>query len=338
MEPPATHGYRPPMTQQLCQFVWSVLALATMAGYPVFAAEAKKAAKASPTNTDDMWVARPLPASFPSNVTHHTYRSAVMQRDAGYCIYLPPSYAKDTQRRYPVIYNLHGAGGNETRTIYNAEVLHAGILAGQWPEIIMVFPNGGRATMYQDSADGRFPAETTFVRELMPHIDTTYRTIADRKGRCIEGFSMGGRGATHLAMRHPQLFCSLFNQAGNVYAATVLAKTTSANVWPVNYLGTDPMHLSANDPFANLTKNLAAIKANLRIQVACGTADPDHLKTVREYHEALTRSGVEHTYWEVEGLDHNQRKMIDGRRSTWFDFHVESLRRAGAELHFSQPH
>lgn len=300
----------------------------------VFSADAKKQTKANQTNTDDMWVAKPLPASFPTNVTHHTYRSAVMKRDVGYCIYLPPGYGTDTTRRYPVIYNLHGAGGNETRTVFNAEVLHAGILAGKWPELIMVFPNGGRSTMYQDSADGRFPAETTFVKELMPHIDATYRTIADRTGRCIEGFSMGGRGSTHLAMKHPQLFCSLFNQAGNVYHASELAKTVAPTDWPVNYLGTDPAHLLANDPFANLTKDLAAIKANLRIQVTCGTADDGHLPTVREYHAALTKAGVEHTYWEVEGLDHNQRKMIEGRRNTWFDFHVESLRKAGASLHY----
>ncbi|MBI3878329.1 MAG: hypothetical protein HY300_20595, partial [Verrucomicrobia bacterium] len=72
----------------------------------------------------------------------------------------------------------------------------------------------------------------------------------------------------------------------------------------------------------------------LRVQVACGTADDGHLPTVREYHAALTQAGVEHSYFEVEGLDHNQRKMIEGRRDTWFDFHVESLRKAGAELHF----
>ena len=126
---------------------------------PTPAAEAKKQAKSNQTNTDDMWVARPLPASFPANVTHHTYASAVMKREVGYCIYLPPGYVTDSVRRYPVIYHLHGAGGNESRTLYSAEVLHAGILAGRWPELIMVFPNGGRATMYQDSADGRFPAD-----------------------------------------------------------------------------------------------------------------------------------------------------------------------------------
>jgi endo-1,4-beta-xylanase len=311
----------------------SLLALFAAFAFPASTA-AQKSAKAKPNhaNTDDMWVAEPKPGSLPERVTHCTYRSAAMKRDVGYCIYLPPGYDSDTARRYPVIYELHGAGGNETRAVFSAQVLHEGILAGRWPEIIMVFPNGGRSTMYQDSADGRFLAETTFLRELLPHIDATYRTIADRKGRCIEGFSMGGRGSTNLAMKVPGTFCSLFNQSGNVYPVSEMATDGKPGEYPLSYLGTDPQRLLDNDAFANLRKNLTQIKTGLRIQVACGTADPDHLKTVRDYHRALTDAGVEHSYFEVEGLDHNQKKMIESRRQTWFDFHTESLRRAGAEL------
>ncbi|MEW6302850.1 MAG: alpha/beta hydrolase-fold protein [Verrucomicrobiota bacterium] len=294
-------------------------------------AQTKAKQRPNPGNTDDMWVAKPLPESFPTGVTHHTYRSAAMKRDVGYCIYLPPGYAKDKGRRYPVIYNLHGAGGNETRTVYSAQVLHDGIAAGRWPELIMVFPNGGRATMYQDSADGRFPAETTFIKELIPHIDATYRTIAARHGRCIEGFSMGGRGSTHLAMKHPDLFCSLFNQAGNVYRVSEMAATAQPAEYPLNYLGADPQRLRDNDSFANLLKNLDRINGRLRIQIACGTKDDGHLPSVRQYHEALLKAGVDHTYIEIEGLAHQQKQMIDLYRPVWFDYHVESLRRAAAE-------
>jgi endo-1,4-beta-xylanase len=292
------------------------------------AQKAKK--KANPTNSDDMWVTSPVP-DLPPNVTHHTFTSASMKREVGYCLYLPPGYEKDTQRRYPVIYHLHGAGGNETRSVYSASVLHEGILAGKLPEMIMVFPNGGRATMYQDSGDGRFMAETMMIQELIPHIDATCRTLADRKARCIEGFSMGGRGSTHLAMRYPELFGSLFNQSGNVYHVSDVSKA------PNTYLGSDVERLKANDPYLNLEKNLAFIKTNLRIQVACGTADPDHLVTVREYHAALTKAGVPHSYFEVEGLDHNQKKMIDGRKATWFDFHIESLKLNHIDLHYLKP-
>ena len=303
---------------------WLLLSLCPL----LHAQKAKK--QSNQTNADDMWVTSPVP-ELPANVTHHTFTSASMKRDVGYCLYLPPGYAKDEKRRYPVIYHLHGAGGNETRSVYSASVLHEGILAGKLPEMIMVFPNGGRSTMYQDSGDGRFMAETMMTQELIPHIDTTYRTIADRKARCIEGFSMGGRGSTHLAMRFPELFASLFNQSGNVYHVSDVSKA------PNTYLGSDPERLKANDPYLNLEKNFAYIKANLRIQVACGTADLDHLLTVREYHEALTKAGMPHSYFEVADLDHNQKKMIDGRKATWFDFHIESLQLNHIDLHYLKP-
>lgn len=286
---------------------------------------AAQPARPKPGNDDSMWVAPPAQA-LPAGVTHHTLRSASMAREVGFCVYLPPGYERHPERRYPVIYHLHGAGGNETRSLFTATVLHEGILAGRLPELIVVFPNGGRATMYQDSGDGRFRAETWIIHELIPHIDATYRTIADRRARCIEGFSMGGRGATHLAMKHPQLFGSLFNQSGNVY------RVSAPEQLPNAYLGADPERLRANDPYLNLQKHLDFIRANLRIQLGCGTADPDHLGTVREFHAALQAAGVPHAYFEVEGLGHNQKQMIEGRRATWFDFHLESLRRHGVPL------
>lgn len=306
----------------------SVLFLALWA--PLAAQSSKGKSRPRQVNADDMWVATTIP-DLPAGVTHHTLHSASMNRDVGYCIYLPPGYAKDRDRRYPVIYHLHGAGGNEVRSLYSATVLHEGILAGRLPEIIMVFPNGGRSTMYQDSGDGRFMAETMMIKELMPHIDATYRTIAEPKARCIEGFSMGGRGSTNLAMKYPELFGSLFNQSGNVY------RVSDPSRLPNEYLGSDPARLKDNDTFLNLQKNLASIKAHLRIQVACGTADPDHLPSVREYHAALTAAGVPHSYFEVEGLDHNQKKMIDGRKDTWFDFQVESLKLNKIPLHYLKP-
>lgn len=290
-------------------------------------AQPKAKTKANQPNSDEMWVVDSVP-ELPTGVTHHRYRSTSMHRDVGYCIYLPPSYSSSPDRRYPVIYHLHGAGGNECRSIYSATVLHEGILEGRWPEMIIVFPNGGRSTMYQDSGDGRFMAETSVMKELIPLIDGQYRTVADRNGRCIEGFSMGGRGATHLAMKYPTMFCSLFNQSGNVY------HVSEASQLPNSYLGSDPARLEANDPYLNLEKNLSYIREHLRIQVACGKDDPDHLTTVRQYHVALTESGVPHEYFEVEGLDHNQKKMIDGRKERWFEFQVQSLKKAGTELHW----
>ena len=84
-------------------------------GVSLFAAKPK----ANQTNPDDMWVTSPVP-ELPTMVTHHTFRSASMKREVGFCFYQPPGYEKDAERRYPVIYHLHGTGGNETRSVYSA--------------------------------------------------------------------------------------------------------------------------------------------------------------------------------------------------------------------------
>lgn len=276
-------------------------------------------------NEPSMWLVEPT-QPLPENVKHLKFFSPSMKCDVGYCIYLPPGYESRTDVRFPVIYHLHGAGGNETRSVYSAEVIHRQILEGKVPEMIMVFPNGGRSTMYQDSGNGKFLAETMMIKELIPHIDATYRTISDRKGRCIEGFSMGGRGSTHLAMKYPEMFSSLFNQSGNVY------RVSDASQLPNDYLGGDRLRLEANDPYRNVAKNLDYIRSSLRIRMGCGTADPTHLPSIRDFHSYLKEMAVQHEYFEVEGLDHTQRKMIDGMKETWFDFHVTSLKQNQVNL------
>jgi enterochelin esterase-like enzyme len=279
-------------------------------------------------NARTQWVNAPKPGQLPTGVTHHTFFSRALNRDVGYCIYLPPEYATEPARRFPAIYNLHGAGGNELHSFTDARVLHEGVVAGRWAPMILVLPNGGQATFYKDSADGKFPAETLIIRELIPHIDQSFRTIATRGGRAIEGFSMGGRGATRLAMKYPELFCSLHNQAGNVFHTADLYDPTKPNQYPNNYLGTDRARYEDNDSFLLLKKNVAAIKSGLRIAITCGTRDDGHLPSVREFHAALLAAGVDHTYLEVEGLAHEHDKLVNLYAPVWFDYHAESFRRA----------
>jgi endo-1,4-beta-xylanase len=253
-----------------------------------------------------------------------------MGHDVGYCIYLPPNYETEPQRRYPVIYHLHGINGNELTRVSNAEVLQEGIVSGRWPPMIMVFANGGHATFWTDSLDGKFMSETTVIKELIPHIDQTYRTIAERKGRCIEGHSMGGLGSTRLAIKYPEMFCSLFNQAGNVVHLTELYDAEHPERFPYTLLGEDKARYVDNDVFHLMQKNRDAIRNGLRIMILCGTKDVTHLPTIREFHEALLEIGVDHTYMEAEGLPHDQTRLIALLRPIWFDYHVESLRRAAA--------
>jgi enterochelin esterase-like enzyme len=315
------------MNKQVCS-VGYVLGLLLLLCPLTTLAQGKKA-DAKKQSTVTTWVNVPATGSLPAGVSHHSYRSASMGHDVGYCIYLPPGYADSPTQRYPVVYSLHGAGGDETRSLLAAEVLHEGILAKRWPEMIIVFPNGGKTTLYKDSADGKSMAETTVIKELIPHIDATYRTIAARHGRCIEGFSMGGRGSTKLAFKYPDMFCSLFNQAGNVYHVTELFDSPPSESYR-DYLGPEKQRYIDNDPYKLLETNIDKIKGRLRIQIFCGTKDDGHLPSIREFHSALLKAGIDHSYFEIEGMAHERSKMINQYRSIWFDYHVESLKLAAA--------
>lgn len=275
------------------------------------------------------WVNEVGKQELPDGVSHHTFFSQAANTEVGYCIYLPQEYS-NSDSRYPVIYNLHGNGGNEFHSFEDIELLHRGILSGKWPPMIVVLPNGGRNTFYKDSYDGNFPVETVLIQELIPHIDSTYRTIAARHGRCIEGFSMGGRGATRLAMKYPELFCSLFCQAGNVPRTAEHYDPAQPNEYPNNYLGPDKQNYIDNDAFELLKKNRKRIKS-LRIQIACGTQDKGHIATIRDFHQALLDAGVDHTFLELENLAHKRTQMLERLRDVWFDYHVESLRLAQLE-------
>jgi len=287
-------------------------------------------AEKEPRAASIVWV-NELPAKkeLPTNTTHRTFFSEAAGQDVGYCLYLPPGYEEDTEKRYPVIYNLHGNGGNEFHSFEDVAVLHAGIVAGKCPPMIMALPNGGTSTFYKDSHDGEFPIETMFITEFIPHIDETLRTIPERKGRCIEGFSMGGRGSLRLAMKYPDMFCSLFCQAGNV--PRTAQNFDDAEDWHDvigGYLGPDRENYVDNDAFLLLEKNLKKIKNKLRIQIACGTKDGGHLPTIREFHAHLVANGVDHTYIELENLAHRRTEMIELLEPVWFDYHVDSLRLA----------
>jgi len=273
--------------------------------------------------------------SLPPRTQHLTFHSTLVDQDVGYCVYLPPGYETDVQQRYPVIYNLHGNGGNEYTSLEAIRLLHTGIMDGRWPRMIMVLPNGGHSTFYKDSADGRFPIESIFLQELLPCIDREYRTIAKREGRCIEGFSMGGRGATRLAVKHPALFCSLFCQAGNVPHLLETYDETPADLRPGLLLGADRSNWEANDVYALTTRHAPRLRQSLRIQIACGTKDGGHIRTIRDWHQHLLAENIDHTYIELEGLAHKRTEMMQRMQDVWFDYHVESLKRVGTELFFT---
>jgi len=141
-------------------------------------------------------------------MTHGTFTSPSMGIPIGYNIYLPTGYEEDTYRdvSYPVIYFLHGGRpGNESKSISLVGNVHAAIESRQVRPVIFVWVNGGEVSHY-NYGDSR--GEDVFVKELIPYIDRTYRTIDHRGGRALQGFSQGGRGTTRIMFKHPELFIS----------------------------------------------------------------------------------------------------------------------------------
>jgi len=142
--------------------------------------------------------------------------SQIMGKHVNYAIYLPPGY-ETSQRRYPVVYLLHGLSDNESGWIQFGEVNLAAdraIASREIPPIIIVMPDGG-VTWYINNADGTERWEDMFVEEFIPYIDRTYRTRPLKEFRGISGLSMGGYGSLLQSLKHPELFaaCAAFSAA-----------------------------------------------------------------------------------------------------------------------------
>ncbi len=185
------------------------LALISCVSLDSAVAQVKVAPKKKNEPAPFRWV-NPLKQKLPG-VKHQTFKSPSMDIDVGYCIYLPTDYysAASADKRYPVVYFLHGGRpGSETKSVKLAKDIHKNIEAGDAPPMIYVFVNGGPVSHYNMPDQKHGMGEDVFVKELIPHIDATYRTVARREGRGIEGFSQGGRGTTRIMFRYPELFAS----------------------------------------------------------------------------------------------------------------------------------
>ncbi len=184
-----------------------VFALAGLVCNPATVAAQEQKAKKPKVRPPFRWVNRPK--SLPKGVKHAAFNSPSMKLDVGYCIYLPPGYAKNENKRYPVVYYLHGGRpGSEAKSVRLASFFHKHIADGNVPPVIYVFVNGGPVSHYNMPERENAMGEDVFIKELIPHVDATYRTIAERGGRGLEGFSQGGRGTTRIMFKHPDLFCS----------------------------------------------------------------------------------------------------------------------------------
>ena len=134
--------------------------------------------------------------------------------DRDVLVFLPPSYAKEKSRRYPVVYALHGysIGAEQWSKEIHAPQTIEGAFAQGAKEMIVVLPDSKtvhNGSMYSSSVTtGDF--ENFIARDVVAYIDAHYRTIPNRLSRGLVGHSMGGYGATRIGMKHADVFGSLY--------------------------------------------------------------------------------------------------------------------------------
>jgi enterochelin esterase-like enzyme len=139
-------------------------------------------------------------------VQYRTFASPAAGTNVSFHIYTPPLYDLQPARRFPVLYWLHGAGSATAGIAPMSNWFATAMAQGLMPPMIIVFPNGLPYGMYCDAADGSAPVETVIIDELVLHVDATFRTIPSRRGRVLEGFSMGGYGTARLGSKHSDIF------------------------------------------------------------------------------------------------------------------------------------
>lgn len=236
-----------------------------------------------------------------SDVPHGTvskvwYESEVAGFDRRLSVYTPAGYNPTEKTRYPVLYVLHGIGGDEDAWIEQgraAQILDNLIAQGKAEPMIAVFTNGNisqeaapgenstgytRPTMQlPKTMEGTF--ETSFP-EIVKFIDSNYKTIAKKQGRAICGLSMGGFHTLYISLNYPDMF---------------------------SYSGMFSAAIGVNDPsvssmYQDFDKKLAAYFSRKPELLWIGCGDTDFLiQGNRDFVKKLVENGYPHEYYENEG-------------------------------------
>jgi endo-1,4-beta-xylanase len=231
-----------------------------------------------------------MPEDSHPRLEHGTYYSDAMALDVGYVVYLPPGY-EDPQLvevLYPVVYFLPGGRvGSEVKGIPLADPIDEWIRSGAIRPRILVFVNGG--------PEGYF----------------------DRRGRALEGWSMGGRASARIAFKYPDLFCSAAHLSGGHQKEKAMSESGGEEVRGSNVL----VHSPTNNSW-----DLAAAFAerspmpDLEILVAVGSADMNYQGNL-EWMEHLTALDIPFEQRTPAGVPHDPGGLLGALGSSVEAFH-----------------
>ncbi len=278
------------------------------------------------TLKENSWINR-FESDIPG-LTHDTFFSRSMKRDVGFAVYLPPDYISGSSRgshekkNYPVIYWLHGKGGDESTgfRVGIPAIFHKAITVDIIGPAIMVFPNCGNYSMFSDSFDRSIMGETILVKELIPLIDATYKTIGTGKCTGIEGFSMGGFGAIKLAFKYPEIFSTAVAYAGSFHdLESVSGKRPE--VFEAMF-GNNKEYFQKNSPYILAEKNREKIKSNLKIKMINGSEDFT-LQNNYNFNKLLDELGIIYEFKLINSLRHQPFTYYDLEGVEGFKFHFK---------------
>jgi enterochelin esterase-like enzyme len=230
-------------------------------------------------------------------VSEQTYFSDVSETGQTYIVYVPPCYDVTTTR-YPTIYLIHGAGVDDTHweSLGLFKVMDEGIQAGKLVPAIIVLPSGD-ADLFMNTSGGSGSYEAQIVDELIPTVDTLFRTDPRPEMRAIGGVSRGGVWSLEIGFRHP----GLFNIVGGH------SPCLNLNGAPPEF---DPLKMTD--------------KPTLKTQrIFLDAGDMDECKIgADEQHLALENSGVAHVYkiW----LGGHENALWEAHLGDYLDFYTQT--------------
>ena len=241
-------------------------------------------------------------SSRPVELEKLSFPSRILGRDVNYSVIVPEG---KPGQRFPVMYLLHGIGGDCTSWLEYTDV--AGMMErGEMEEMVVVMPDG-YLSYYSDAADGSMPYESFFTGELMPAVEKEYPVIADRDHRYIGGFSMGGFGALSLGLRNRDLFSCIVALSPSMRSDRVYAAEGPQDEWERQwgrtfggtgltgmdritryYRDRSPLHIADTIPIEELNK--------MHIILDIGDREDSLAESADMLHCILQRRGADHIY------------------------------------------
>ena len=276
-----------------------------------------------------VWVTPEITAS---RVSRHVFESKVAKTLVSFHVFLPPAYDENPEKRYLTLYWLHGSGGGLPGIRPVSEFFSAAMERGKLPPLIIVFPNSFANGMWCDSVDGKRPIESVLIKDIIPEVDSKYRTLANRSGRIVEGFSMGGYGAGRLGFKYPELFGAVSMLAAGPLDLEFDGPRTKANpLERQNILesvyGGSLERFKEQSPWMIAKANAARFKEGTPIRICIGE-DDFTLPANKEFSKHLKELQVPHELITVPNVGHETIKLLTGLGEKNWEFYQKFSERA----------